>query len=51
MNTYKVMVRYSDTPGSAFGWTTVCADNPFQAISMARSMYGNLLISGSAVPC
>lgn len=51
MNMYKVMIRYSDTPGSAFGWTMVSADNPFQAISMARSMYGTLLISASAVPC
>lgn len=51
MNTYKVMVRWSDEPGAGFSYTYINADNPFAAIQMARSMYGRLLISESAIPC
>jgi hypothetical protein len=48
MNSYWVMVKYKDEPGAGFGRVFLNADNPFQAISMARSMYGRLLISESA---
>lgn len=50
MNTYWVLVKYENTPGAGFGRMYVTAENPFQAIQMARSMYGSLLISESAVP-
>jgi hypothetical protein len=44
------MVKYKDEPGSGYGRVTIQADNPFQAIAMARSMYGRLLMSESANP-
>ena len=50
MNQYWVMVKFKDEPGAAFSRAYVSADNPFQAIAMARSMYGRLLISESANP-
>jgi hypothetical protein len=50
MNTYKVMVKWKDEPGAGFSYVHVNADNPFAAIQMARSMYGRLLISESAIP-
>lgn len=49
MYQYYVMVKYSEQPGSGFYRAYVNADNPFQAISMARSMYGRLLISEAAI--
>ena len=48
MNQYWVLVKYKDEPGAGFGRTIVNADNPFQAIQMAKGMYGRLLISESA---
>jgi hypothetical protein len=48
MNSYWVMVKYKDEPGAGFSRAYINADNPFQAIAMARSMYGRLLISESA---
>ena len=48
MNTYWVMVKYKDEPGAGFGRVTIQADNPFQAIQMAKAQYGRLLISESA---
>lgn len=48
MNQYWVLVKYKDEPGAGYGRVYLNADNPFQAISMARSMYGRLLISESA---
>lgn len=50
MNQYWVMVKYKDEPGAGFGRMYVNADNPFQAIQMAKSMYGRLLMSESANP-
>jgi len=50
MNSYWVMVKWKDEPGAGFSRAYLNADNPFQAISMARSMYGRLLISESANP-
>ena len=50
MNSYWVMIKYKDEPGAGFSRAYINADNPFQAISMARSMYGRLLISESANP-
>jgi len=50
MNSYWVMVKWKDEPGAGFSRAYLNADNPFQAIQMARSMYGRLLISESANP-
>jgi len=50
MNTYWVMVKYKDEPGAGFSRAHINADNPFAAISMARAMYGRLLMSESAFP-
>ena len=50
MKSYWVMVKYKDEPGAGFSRAYINADNPFQAIAMARSMYGRLLISESANP-
>ena len=50
MNSYWVMVKYKDEPGASYGRMYVNADNPFQAIQMAKSTYGRLLISESANP-
>lgn len=50
MNQYWVMVKYTDEPGAGFGRVFINADNPFQAIQMARAMYGRLLTSESANP-
>ena len=48
MNKYWVMVKYKDEPGAGFGRVVIQADNPFQAIQMAKAQYGRLLISESA---
>ena len=50
MNSYWVMVKYKYEPGAGFSRAYISADNPFQAIAMARSMYGRLLMSESANP-
>ena len=50
MNQYWFLVKYKDEPGAGFGRMYINADNPYQAIQMAKSMYGRLLISESANP-
>jgi hypothetical protein len=50
MNSYWVLVKYKDVPGAGFGRVVLNADNPYQAIQMAKAMYGRLLISESACP-
>ncbi len=50
MNQYWVLVKYKDEPGAGFGRMYINEDNPFQAIQMAKGMYGRLLISESANP-
>lgn len=50
MNQYWVLVKYKDEPGAGFGRMIVTASNPFQAIEMARALYGRLLISEAATP-
>jgi len=50
MNQYWFLVKYKDEPGAGFGRATVNADNPYQAVQMAKAMYGRLLISESATP-
>lgn len=48
MNQFWVLVKYKDEPGAGFGRVSIFADNPFQAIQMAKAQYGRLLISESA---
>jgi len=50
MKQYWVLVKFKDEPGAGFGKMYITANDPFQAISMARAMYGRLLISESACP-
>lgn len=40
-----VLVRYKDEPGSGFGKQYVTATNAYEAIQMAKALYGRLLIS------
>ena len=47
-NRFWVLVRFSDAPGSGFARREVYAGSPYEAIQIARAMYGRLLISESA---
>jgi hypothetical protein len=49
-NSYWVMVKWKDEPGAGYSRVYINASNPFQAIQMAKSMYGRLLMSESANP-
>lgn len=44
-----VLVRYKDEPGSGFGKQYVTATNAYEAIQMAKALYGRLLISEGAM--
>lgn len=50
MNSYWVLVRLNENPGAATVKQYVQADNPYNAIQMAKSLYGRLLLSESAMP-
>lgn len=43
-----VLVRYKDEPGAGFGKQYVTATNAYEAIQMAKALFGNLLISDGA---
>ena len=43
-----VLVRYKDEAGAGFGKQYVTASNAYEAIRMAKALYGKLLISESA---
>ena len=43
-----VLVRYKDEPGAGFGKQCVTAANAYEAIQMAKALYGRLLISEGA---
>lgn len=45
---YWVLVKYKDEPGAGFGKQYVTATNPYEAIQMAKALYGRLLLSESA---
>lgn len=49
MNTYKVLVKWNADVGSGHSYVTINADSVYQAIQLAKAMYGNLLISESAI--
>jgi hypothetical protein len=40
MNSFWVLVKYKDEPGAGFGRVVIQADNPFQAIQMAKAYGG-----------
>ena len=40
-----VLVRYKDEPSAGFGKQYVTAMNAYEAIQMAKAIYGKLLIS------
>lgn len=42
---WRVLMRYKDEPGSCFGKQYVTATNAYEAIQMAKALYGNLLVS------
>ena len=48
MNQFWVLVKYKDEPGAGYGRVIINADNPYQAIQMAKAQYGRLLMSESA---
>lgn len=50
MRQFFVMVRTKDEPGAGVFKAYVNAENSYQAIQMAKSMYGRLLLSEAAVP-
>ena len=45
------LVRYKDEPGAGFGKQYVTATNAYEAIQMAKALYGKLLISEGANLC
>lgn len=45
-----VLARYKDEPGAGFCKQYVTATNAYEAIQMAKALYGKLLISNSAAP-
>jgi hypothetical protein len=49
MNTYFVLVKTKDEPGAGFTRVPVQSDNPYNAIQMAKALYGRLLISESVM--
>ncbi len=47
---YWVWVRYKDEPGAGFGKQYVTATNSYEAIQMAKALYGKLLMYEVANP-
>ena len=45
-----VLVRYKDEAGAGFCRQYVTASNAYEAIQMAKVLYGKLLISEGAAP-
>ena len=50
MRQFFVMVRTKDEPGAGAFKAYVNAENSYQAIQMAKALYGRLLLSEAAVP-
>jgi hypothetical protein len=47
MNTYYALVKYKDEPGAGYSRVPIQAQNPYQALQLAKSLYGRLLMSES----
>lgn len=43
-----IFVKHKDEPGAGFSRQYIYADNPYEAIQMAKALYGRLLMSESA---
>jgi hypothetical protein len=41
---WMVLVRYKDEPGAFVSRQYVTAQNPIEALAMAKAVYGNLLV-------
>lgn len=46
----EALMHYSDEPGAGFGKQYVTATNAYEAIQIAKALYGKLLISEGASP-
>ena len=46
----EALMLYSDEPGAGFAKQYVTATNAYEAIQMAKALYGKLLISAGASP-
>lgn len=44
----QALMRYKDEAGAGFGKQYVAATNAYEAIQMAKALYGSLLISEGA---
>jgi hypothetical protein len=49
MYRFKVLCRHNNVPGAGFGWVYTNASNSYEAYQFFKSLYGSLLISGSAI--
>jgi hypothetical protein len=49
MNTYYVLVKFKDEPGAGYGRVPITGRDPYQAIQLAKAMYGRLLMSESVM--
>ena len=47
-NRFWVFVKFNTSPGSGYARQYINANNPYEAIQMARALYGRLLMSESA---
>lgn len=47
-NTFWVMVKYKDEPGAGYCKQYINATTNYEAIQMAKALYGRLLMSESA---
>jgi hypothetical protein len=45
-----VLVSYKDQPGSRFRSQYVAANNAYEAVQLAKGLYGKLVVSYSATP-
>lgn len=50
MGKYMVLVKFQNTPGASVSPMFVHANNAFQAIEVAKSQFGSLLLSQYAIP-
>lgn len=51
MKQFWILVKYSDEPGAGYGKQYINANTPYEAIQMAKALYGRLLLSESANAC
>lgn len=49
-NQWQVNVKYKDEPGSGWSQVVINAKNPYEAVQLAKAMYGRLLMHEIATP-